>query len=298
MEITAKMVKELREKTNAGMMDCKKALTESDGDMEKAKDWLREHGLATVSKRAGREAREGVVVSALSEDKKTGAILEFNTETDFVAKLESFMKIATNMVRSLVATTNPPATPEALLNSACPECGRLFSELITNNTATTGEKSELRRFDVLSAPGKAFAHAYNHAGNKLSVMVILETEKDAPQADTAAHDMAMQIAAANPLVISREHLPPETIERERNIYLEIVKQSGKPEKIWDKIVEGQFQKFYKETVLLDQDFIREPKLSVRAFLDTFKETLGKITIHSFIRYQLAEELVKTGDVEL
>jgi elongation factor Ts len=299
MEITADMVKELRNKTNAGIMDCKRALTETGGDVEKAKDWLREHGLATVSKRAGREAKEGVVVSYVTDDKKIGSIVEFNTETDFVAKLDSFMKIAWNMAKSLVLLDKTPDSLTAFLSSAsCPECGVVFSEVVTNNTATTGEKSELRRFDVLRAEGKAFAHSYNHAGNKIAVLVVMETEKDDPVADVVAHDIAMQIAASNPMVIAREHLPKDILDRERGIYAEIVKQSGKPEKIWDKIIEGMFKKFYGEMVLADQPFIRENKQTVTSFLNTFKDKLGAVKIHSFIRYQLAEELVKTGDVEL
>jgi elongation factor Ts len=298
MEITAKMVKELREKTNAGMMDCKKALTETNGDMEKAKDWLREHGLATMNKRSGREAREGVVVSYISDDKKVGSIVEFNTETDFVAKLESFMKIASNMAKSLIFLEKTPESLEAFLSVKCPECGLMFSEVITNNTGTTGEKSELRRFDVLRAEGRAFAHAYNHAGNKISVLVLVETEKDDPAADVVAHDIAMQIAATSPMVISRDHHAKEVLDRERGVFAELVKQSGKPEKIWDKIIEGMFSKFYAETVLLEQAFIREPKLTVEGFLKTFKDKLGAVKIHSFVRFQLAEELVKSGDVEL
>jgi elongation factor Ts len=299
MEITAKMVKELRDKTNAGMMDCKKALIEANGDLEKARDWLREHGLATVNKRAGREAKEGVVVSAVSEDKKTAAIVEFSTETDFVAKLESFMKIAQNMVRLLLTSPTPPTNVEGLLQSTCPECGLLFADIINNNTATTGEKSELRRFDVINAPGKSFAHAYNHAGNKFSVVVVIETEKDGEQAEVVAHDIAMQIAATNPLVISKDHLTKEVLDRERSVYTEIIKKSKKPEKLWDEIMDGMFTKFYKEVVLLEQNFIREEnKKNVAQFLNSFKDKLGAIKIHSFIRYQLAEELVKTGDVEI
>ncbi|MDR2613169.1 MAG: translation elongation factor Ts, partial [Deltaproteobacteria bacterium] len=167
MEITAKMVKELRDKTNSGMMDCKKALTETGGDMEKARDWLREHGLATVSKRSGRVAREGIVATAVSGDGRKGGIVEFNTETDFVAKLESFRSIAFNIATAL-SRDAACSDVEGLLNVKCPVCDRLFSEVITDNTATTGEKSEIRRFAVIEAEGDAFVHAYNHAGDKLS----------------------------------------------------------------------------------------------------------------------------------
>ncbi|MDR2460321.1 MAG: translation elongation factor Ts [Deltaproteobacteria bacterium] len=293
MEITAKMVKELRDKTNAGMMDCKKALIATGGDMEKARDWLRENGLATVNKRSGRIAKEGVVASAISEDLKRGAIVEFNTETDFVAKLDSFKKLADNIAKSLVMHEECPADIDGLLASKCPECGTVFAELINENTATTGEKSEIRRFEVMSTEGNAFVHSYNHAGHKLASLVALEVEKPGNTAAEAevAHGIAMQVAATNPLVISREDLPPEAIERERKVFTEVAKNSGKPEKIWDKIIDGNFNKYYKEVVLLEQDHIKETSYTVQSWLNTFKESLGKIKIISFVRYQLAEEVL-------
>ncbi|MDR1037952.1 MAG: translation elongation factor Ts [Deltaproteobacteria bacterium] len=290
MEISAKMVKELRDKTNAGMMDCKKALVESGGDMEKARDWLREHGLATVNKRSGRVAREGIVATAVSEDGKTGAIVEFNTETDFVAKLDSFRAIARNIATAL-SRGAACADVDALMSVSCPVSGRVFSEIINENTATTGEKSEVRRFAVMEAEGDAFVHAYNHAGDKLSVLLLVKAEKPSPAADECAHTLAMQIAASNPLSVTRDDVPPETLEREKRVAMEIAKQSGKPEKFLEQIAQGQLAKFYKECVLMEQEYIRDPKaLTVKKWLDSLKGELGTVTVSAFKRYQLAEEL--------
>jgi elongation factor Ts len=294
MEITAKMVKELRDKTNAGMMDCKNALSQTAGDMEKAKDWLRERGLATVSKRAGRVAKEGVIATAVSPDSKQAAILEFNTETDFVAKTDNFRGLAANIARHLAETPDVPPSLDALLGRNCQVNNAPYSVLITDNTAKTGEKSELRRFDVTTAPEGAIVHAYNHAGDKLSVVVALEVEKPGPAADSVAHDLAMQIAANNPTSIEVSGLDPKDVERETAIYKELVKNSGKPENIWPKIIEGYLNNYYKQVVLLEQPFIKEPKLSVKAWLDTHKGEIGKARVLSFTRYQLAEELAGEG----
>ncbi|MDR2405175.1 MAG: translation elongation factor Ts [Deltaproteobacteria bacterium] len=290
MEITAKMVKELREKTNAGMMDCKNALTSTQGDMEKARDWLRERGLATVSKRAGRTAKEGVIATAVSEDLKQAAIVELNTETDFVAKMDSFKSLANDIAKHLADTKDVPQDMDSLLGRTCEVNKAAYSVLITDNTAKTGEKSELRRFKVLEAKGDAIAHCYNHAGDKLSVILVLNVEKPGPEANLVAHDIAMQIAAHNPAAINVSDLSPEVIERETNIYKELVKNSGKPEKIWPKIIEGYLNNFYKQVVLTEQDFIKEPKTTVKAYLNSNKDKIGKASIESFVRYQLAEEL--------
>ncbi|MDR1166845.1 MAG: translation elongation factor Ts [Deltaproteobacteria bacterium] len=302
MEITAKMVKELREKTNAGMMDCKKALAECGGDMEKAKDWLREHGLATVSKRAGRTAKEGVIATSVSADGKRAAIVELNTETDFVAKVDSFRALAQSVALYLAGPVPVPASAQALLETVSPEAGRPFADLLNDATALTGEKSELRRVAVLEASGDSFVHAYNHAGDKLAVLAQLTVEKPGPAADEAAHALAMQIAAAAPLVVNASELNPADVEREKKIYLEQLRQEneelakegkkGKPEAMWPKIVEGKLKKiYYEQVVLSEQKYIREPELTVAQWLQSLKDSLGKVTIQKFVRFQLAEELV-------
>ncbi|MDR3154931.1 MAG: translation elongation factor Ts [Deltaproteobacteria bacterium] len=296
MEITAKMVKELRDKTSAGMMDCKKALTETGGDMEKARDWLREHGLATVSKRSGRVAREGLIATAVSEDGKKGGIVEFNTETDFVAKLDSFRGIAFNIAAAL-ARGGPCTGVDDLLGRECPVSGRVFSEIINENTATTGEKSEIRRFAVIEAEGDSFVHAYNHAGDKLSVLLLAEAEKPGPAAVEAAHTLAMQVAASSPVAVSREDVPPDVLARERKVAMEIARQTGKPEKILEKIAEGQLAKFYKAAVLLDQEYIRDPALTVGKWLGSLKGETGRMSVRAFVRYQLAEELEQADSAQ-
>jgi elongation factor Ts len=284
------MVKELRDKTNAGMMDCKNALASTAGDMEKARDWLRERGLATVSKRAGRVAKEGVVATAVSPDSRQAAVVELNTETDFVAKTDQFKKLASDIAEHLAGTPDVPESLDALLGRTCQINKAPYSELIIENTAKTGEKSELRRFNVLTAKDGGFVHAYNHAGGKLSVIVHMGAEKADADAHAVAHDIAMQIAAHSPLAIEIKDLDPKEVERERGIYGELVKNSGKPEKIWPKIIEGYLNNYYKQVVLMEQPFIKEPKLSVKAYLKESKDRIGAAAVKSFVRYQLAEEL--------
>ncbi|MDR2352159.1 MAG: translation elongation factor Ts [Deltaproteobacteria bacterium] len=292
MEITAKMVKELREKTNAGMMDCKNALTSVSGDMEKARDWLRERGLATVSKRAGRTAKEGVIATSVSSDLKQAAIVELNTETDFVAKMDSFRKLANDIAKHLSDTKDVPVDLDSLLLCKCKVSKTSYGALITDNTAKTGEKSELRRFKVLKTKDKSIVHAYNHTGDKLGVILVLDVEKPGEDADQVAHDIAMQIAAHNPSAINVEDLPKEVIERETKIYTELIKnlEKPKPKEIWPKIIEGYLRDFYKQVVLNEQSFIKEPKLSVKAYLNSKKAQIGQASVRSFVRYQLAEEL--------
>ncbi|MDR2199958.1 MAG: translation elongation factor Ts [Deltaproteobacteria bacterium] len=294
MDITAKMVKELREKTSAGMMDCKNALTSTGGDLEKAKDWLRERGLATVGKRAGRVAREGVVATAVAADLSRAAVVELSTETDFVAKTEGFRELARNIVRYLAETPDAPADVSGLLERECPLCKTKFGELLTQNTAKTGEKSEIRRFRVLKADSGGFTHAYNHAGDKLSVLVALSAEKPGDDAVAASHELAMQIAAHNPSAVEIAALDPAELEREKAIYGELVKNSGKPEKVWPKIIEGYLSKYYQQVVLLEQPYIKEPKISVKTYLAGLKAQTGAIKIQGFVRYQLAEELGEGG----
>ncbi|MDR2338725.1 MAG: translation elongation factor Ts [Deltaproteobacteria bacterium] len=292
MEITAKMVKELREKTNAGMMDCKNALTSTAGDMEKAKDWLRERGLATVGKRAGRVAKEGVIATAVSASGKQAAILELNTETDFVAKTDGFVALANEIAKHLADTPEIPESLDALLGRSCGNA--LFGTLITDNTAKTGEKSELRRYKVIKAENDGFVHAYNHAGGKLAVIVSVSGGTPGDAAEQAAHELAMQIAAHAPQAIEIKDVDPKDVERESNIYKELVKNSGKPEKIWPKIIEGYLNNYYKQVVLLEQPYIKEPKLSVKAWLNSLKGTAGQLAVVAYERYQLAEELAEPG----
>jgi elongation factor Ts len=292
MEITAKMVKDLRERTNAGMMDCKNALTNSNGDMEKAKDWLRERGLATVGKRAGRVAKEGVVAAAVAPGGGQAAIIELNTETDFVAKTDGFKALAATLARDLAEATEVPGSLEALL--ARKVGGSDYGTLITDNTAKTGEKSELRRFRVLAPGDGAFTHAYVHSGDKLAVIIALKAEKPGEAADAAAHELAMQIAAHAPSAIEVADVDPKALEREKDIYRELARNAGKNEKIWPKIIEGYLKDYYKQVVLLEQPYIKEPKISVRAWLDSLKGQIGPVTVLSFERYQLAEELAAEG----
>ncbi|MDR1085239.1 MAG: translation elongation factor Ts [Deltaproteobacteria bacterium] len=308
MAITSQMVKILRDKTNAGMMDCKKALTECGGDIEKAVDWLRQKGLMTARKRAGRATKEGLVLGAESSDGQISALVELNSETDFVAKMDSFRELTATIATYLVENTDTPADVAGLLTRKCPRCGQIIGELISSAVGTTGENMNLRRFAVFNAPPEGgLVHTYIHMGGRLGVMVSLKAEKKGPEAVELAHNLAMQIAAANPLSIGIEHLPPEVIERERAVLTvkaeaeakaKVEKSKGKNldiNAILPKIIEGQLKKFYSEVVLLEQPYVKEPSKNMAQVLKEAKDKVGQAEIAAFVRFQLGEEL--EGDAE-
>ncbi|MGL4209307.1 MAG: translation elongation factor Ts, partial [Candidatus Adiutrix sp.] len=241
MEITAKLVKELRDKTNSGMMDCKKALGECGGDLEKAVDWLRQKGLMTARKRAGRITKEGLIASAISPDMKKGALVELNCETDFVAKNEAFQQLAQDIVALLLASDSAPDL-ETLLTKQLPN-GETLDGAIKNLVGTIGENINLRRFVLCQGQGNSFLHAYIHGPGRLGVLVEIAAEKIEASAEELAHNLAMHIAAAAPIAIKEEDVPAEMLERELALCRAKLAESDRPEAMWDKIVLGHQKKF-------------------------------------------------------
>ncbi len=294
MQITAEMVRELREKTGAGMMDCKKALTEAGGDPEGAVDVLRKKGLAAAAKKASRIASEGMVEAVVAAG--SAALVEVNCETDFVAKTDDFR----DFVRRIAAMVNegaPENVEDALLLRG--EGGTALGEMLNEQVARIGEKLSLRRFARFSLPGNAAGVLvpYIHAGGKIGVLVELlgADERDAAFA-ALGKDMAMQVAAANPLWVSRADVPADTIEREKTIYRDQALASGKPEKLLDRIAEGKLEKFFGDFCLVEQAFIKDPDRRVR---DLLKETAAAkgadVRVARFARFQVGEGLAKRSD---
>ena len=279
--ITASLVKELREKTGAGMMDCKKALTECEGDIEKAVDWLREKGIAKAAKKSGRIAAEGLTRAAVEGN--TGVIFEVNSETDFVAKNDQFLALLDTIQAALFA--NKPADLDAAL--ACNTAEGTLQDVITNATATIGEKITLRRFAVVEKADDEFFGAYMHMGGKISVLTVLNGKEDA----AVAKNMAMQIASMSPTYINRDEIPAEAAEHDRGVQLNIMKEdpkmAGKPEQMLAKIIEGKISKHFKDQCLMDQEFFLNPDQKVSQFL---KE--NGADVKSFVRYAVGEGIEK------
>lgn len=279
MAITASMVKELRERTGAGMMDCKKALTATDGNMDAAIDFLREKGLSKAAKKASRVAAEGLVDIYVDEANKVAAMVEVNCETDFVANTDEYR----NLVRSISKhiAENKPADLDALKNQTFGDTGKNVGEIITEAIAKIGEKVDIRRFTVY-ADGNDTIGQYIHMGGKIGALVELEGG-DAE----VAKDVAMHIAAANPSYLDRTQVPEAELDHEKEVLSEQARNEGKPEKIIEKMVQGRIQKFYKEICLVDQEFIKDPDKSITALL---KEHSAKAK--KFARYQLGEGIEK------
>ena len=274
MAITAGMVKELREMTGAGMMDCKKALTATEGDAEKAVDWLREKGIAKAEKKAGRVAAEGAVAAYVSADAKTGCVVEINCETDFAAGNDQFKELLAKVAEHIVATK--PATLDALNDSVLD--GKKVADLITEATATIGEKISLRRFACYETEGRLAS--YIHMGGKIGVLVNL-TGGD----EQLGKDVAMQIAAAAPKAIDRNGVDATDIEHEKEVLRKQAEEEGKPAKIIDRMVEGRINKFYKEVCLNEQEFVKDPD-------KTIADILGDVKVTEFTRFQLGEGIEK------
>lgn len=251
--ITAELVKELREKTGAGMMDCKKVLTETDGDMEKAAELLRERGIAKAAKKSGRVAAEGLVATYVTSDRKVGSIVEVNAETDFVAKNDEFVNFV-NDVAQIVAEKNP-ADVESLLETSYKETGKTVKEILTEKIATIGENMTIRRFERFESTG--LVESYIHGAGKIAVLV------DFAKGETElAKDVCMQIAAAKPEYLNREAVPQDRVEKEMEILKAQAMNEGKPAEIAEKMVQGRIGKFYGEICLLDQEFVKDPSIKV------------------------------------
>ena len=279
MAITAALVKELREMTGAGMMDCKKALTECDGDMDKAVDFLREKGLAQAAKKAGRIAAEGLVGACVSEDAKTGVIVEINCETDFVAKTDEFKELVNGIAAHIAATK--PADNDALLASELE--GQTVAELITAKIAKIGENISLRRFALYETDG--IIASYSHAGGKIVTLVEMKGGDAA-----LAKDIAMQVAAANPAYLDRTQVPAAELEHEKQVLTEQARNEGKPEQIIEKMVVGRIEKYYKEVCLVDQAFIKGDDETVKGLLKA-----ANAEVVRFVRFEMGEGLEKKNE---
>ena len=283
--ITASMVKELREMTGAGMMECKKALAEADGDMDGAVDVLRTRGLAAVAKKAGRATNEGTVMALVSEDGKTGALVELNCETDFVGMNEKFKAYAEKIARAAVA--NKPADLDALKASEID--GETVEAVVADCIHVMGENTQLARFATLEADAVC---SYIHMGGKIGVLVSFAIEGvDTTAAEFAqcGRDVAMQVAAVDPIATSREDVDPAVVEHEMGIYKAQAAESGKPEAIQEKMATGRLQKFYKEQCLVEQAFVKNPDQTVAEYVDSVAKQLGgSIKVTGFKRFALGE----------
>lgn len=272
MSISAQDVKKLRDATGVGMMDCKKALEEANGDFDEAVDLLRKKGQKVADKRADREAEEGLVVTTLSDDGTTGAIAEVNCETDFVARNDDFQTFAARIVE-LVLDERPADLDELKALDYSGE--RTVQEELVRMTGRIGEKLAIRRFDVVETEDGEIV-SYIHPGSKLGVLVNVTGEDDQAQLD-----VAMQIAALNPVAVSRDEVPQERQEKEKEIAREAAINDGKPEHIIDNIVEGKLNRYFQDNVLLEQDFVKDASVSVQEMLDE-----AGVSIHGFVRYAL------------
>ena len=294
MEITASMVKELREMTNAGMMDCKKALKETNGDMSKAADYLREKGLAAAAKKASRIAAEGLVGSYFCEKCNAAALVEVNCETDFVAKTDEFKALVEDICIQVIAAD--PADVDALLASKfVKDETQTVADLITAKVATIGEKITVRRFARYAASENGMVDTYIHMGGKVGVMVELSCAEKTEALTEVAHDIALQIAAASPVApeyVRRSEVRADHLEHEKEILAAQARNEGKPEKIIEKMVMGRVDKFYKEVCLLEQPFVKDPDMNVEKMIAA--KAKGADVIR-FVRYKMGEGLEKRVD---
>ncbi|HCY7534630.1 TPA: elongation factor Ts [Staphylococcus aureus] len=276
--ISAKLVKELREKTGAGMMDCKKALTETDGDIDKAIDYLREKGIAKAAKKADRIAAEGLVhVETKGND---AVIVEINSETDFVARNEGFQELVKEIANQVLDTK--AETVEALMETTLPN-GKSVDERIKEAISTIGEKLSVRRFAIRTKTDNDAFGAYLHMGGRIGVLTVVEGSTD----EEAARDVAMHIAAINPKYVSSEQVSEEEINHEREVLKQQALNEGKPENIVEKMVEGRLRKYLQEICAVDQDFVKNPDVTVEAFLKTKG---GKLV--DFVCYEVGEGMEK------
>ena len=291
-QITAALVKELREKTGAGMMDCKKALGENDGDVEASIDWLRTKGLATAAKKAGRVASEGLIGIAI--DGAKGAVVEINAETDFVARNETFQNFVTTAANIALTIGNDV---DALRAAPFPGEERTVQEQLTHMIATIGENMSIRRIQTLSVD-KGVISSYIHTAlapgiGKIGVLVAIETEADAAKADAFGKQLAMHVAAAKPQSISRDDMDQEVVDRERAIFAEQARESGKPAEIVEKMVEGRIRKFYEEACLVDQTFVIDGDSKVSKAIEAAgKDAGGSMTLKGFSLFVLGDGIEK------
>ncbi len=292
MSISASQVKELREKSGAGMMDCKKALQETNGDMEAAIDWLRAKGIAKADKKSGRTAAEGLI--GVAADGSRAVVVEINSETDFVARNEAFQDLVRGIADVALGTDG---SVEAVASSTYPKTGKTITDSITDAVATIGENMNLRRSALLAVDdGVVATYIHNAVAEglgKLGVLVALESTGDVDALKTVGKQVAMHVAATNPLAVTSSDVDPEIANREKAIFVEQARESGKPDNIVEKMVEGRMRKFFEEVALMSQNFVINPDLTVEAAVKQAEPTVGApIRITGFVRFQLGEGVEK------
>ncbi len=291
-QITASMVKELREQTGAGMMDAKNALTENGGDMEAAVDWLRSKGLAKAAKKSGRTAAEGLVAVAVSSDGKKASVVEINSETDFVARNEQFQSFVTKVAQASLETDG---SIESLASADMD--GKSIKDTLTDMIAKIGENMGLRRCEQLSVEnGVISTYVHNSVGDnlgKIGVLVALEFNADQDQLQTLGKQIAMHIAAAKPEFLNSDSVDAEALEREKNVLMEQAKEAGKPQDIAEKMVEGRIRKYYEEVCLMDQIFVMDGETKISKVVENAaKDSGSEITLKNYVRFTLGEGIEK------
>ena len=294
--ISAKMVKELRELTGAGMMDCKKAHTETDGDMDKAVDFLREKGLAAAAKKSSRIAAEGIVAEAIAEDGKAGVLVEINCETDFVAKNEDFKAFAAKVAKQALASD--AADLDAFLGEAWLEdSAKTVKDMVTAQVAVIGENINIRRFEKINAADGCVS-CYIHGGGKIGVMVYGKTDVVNDDIKACLRNVAMQVAAMDPKYVNRDEVPADYIEHEKTILMAQAKEENpnKPENIIEKMITGRLNKEMKEVCLLDQAYVQDSDLNVAQYVAKVgKETGADLSVVKFVRFKTGEGIEKRQD---
>jgi len=291
MSVTAAQVKELREKSGAGMMDCKKALNETNGDMDAAIDWLRTKGLAAAAKKSGRVASEGLV--AVAVDGPTGAVVELNSETDFVSRNEEFQQFVATLAQLALGSDDL----DGLMAKDYPDTGRTVAEELTHKIATIGENMTLRRMEKLSvSEGLVVPYIHNAVAEgmgRIGVLVALSSSADAAALSSLGKQVAMHIAATSPASLSVEDLDPEMVARERDVLIEQAKESGKPQEIAEKMVQGRMRKYYEEVVLLEQTFVIDGESKVSAVVEKAGKDAGSdITVSAYAQFVLGAGIEK------
>ena len=291
MAVTAALVKELRERTGAGMMDCKKALVETDGDIEKAIDYLREKGIMKAQKKAGRIAAEGLVRVAFGEGNKTASIVEVNSETDFVAKNEEFIEFVEDLAKEVLAKGNMPM--EQFM--AEPFGEGTVQETLTAKVAKIGENLSIRRFAKVEEDGVVYV-GYTHGGGRIGVIVGIKTDAAADEIAAVGKDVAMQVASMNPKFVNEDGVDPEYLANEKKILTEQVLNEGKKPEMVERIVAGKIKKELKEVCLLDQPFVKDGDVSVQQYVANAAKEIGKdMEVVSMIRYEVGEGIEKKED---
>jgi elongation factor Ts len=291
MSISASQVKELREKTSAGMMDCKKALEETQGDFEAAVEWLRKKGLSSAAKKAGRIAAEGAVFAQVKNN--VGVVVEINSETDFVARNDGFKAFVQNVADHVLATKS---TTDILQQPYSKNPSQTMEDLVKENIATIGENLVIRRAEKYEGTAQSVAHTYIHGEGKIGVMIEVSGPSTSADVKTAAQDICLHIAAMNPMAISGDQIPATVVAKEKEILKAKNLEQGKKPEMIDKIVEGQIRKFLAENCLLEQAFVKNPDLKVTEYLKEASKKVGAdVQVKRFVRFELGEGIEKKKD---